>query len=250
MNDGQLLRYSRQIMLPQVDAAGQARLLGARVLIIGAGGLGSPAAIYLASAGVGEITITDPDVVDPSNLQRQILHDTSRLGRNKAESAALHLAPLNPDTRVRALPRRLERQEMETEVRRAEVVLDCSDNFATRYLVNEVSVTTKTPLVSAAVIGFEGQLAVFTPGRNHSPCYRCLYVDQGSEEETTCASNGVIAPLPGILGCMQAMETLKLLLELGPPSIGRLILFDGLALEWREMQFGQAPDCPICQKDS
>jgi adenylyltransferase/sulfurtransferase len=248
MNDEQLLRYSRQLMLSQIDAAGQEKLLSSRVLIIGAGGLGSPAALYLAAAGIGELVICDDDAVDLSNLQRQILHDGARLGWNKAESARWMLERINPDMRIIPLNRRLDDAELEREAVRADVVLDCSDNFATRFAINAACVKTGTPLVSGAVIRFEGQLAVFTPGKADSPCYRCLYPEQG-DAEVNCAHNGVVAPLPGIIGSLQALETLKLLLKLGGISSGRLLLFDALTLEWREMKFTRAPDCPVCRKE-
>lgn len=245
MNDQQLLRYSRQILLPQIDIEGQEKLLAARVLIIGAGGLGSPAAMYLAAAGLGHIAISDHDTVDLSNLQRQILHDTFDIGRSKTESAREALARLNPDVAVIAIPRKLEGAELDEATAAADVALDCSDNFATRFAVNAACVKTQTPLVSGAVIRFEGQVAVFTPGRNNSPCYHCLYPDQG-ELDVSCARNGVIAPLPGIVGAMQALEAMKLLLGLGRSLAGRLLLLDALVMEWHSMQLPRNPDCPTC----
>jgi adenylyltransferase/sulfurtransferase len=247
MNDEQLLRYSRQLMLEQIDVAGQEKLLASRVLIIGAGGLGSPAALYLAAAGVGELVICDDDAVDLSNLQRQILHDSERLGWNKAESARWMLNRVNPDTRIIPLGRRLDTAELERETALADAVLDCSDNFATRFLVNAACVRTATPLVSGAVIRFEGQLAVFAPREPESPCYRCLYTEAG-DADVSCVRNGVIAPLPGIIGSLQALEAIKLLLGLGAAT-GRLLLLDALTLEWREMKFARAPDCPVCRRD-
>lgn len=245
MNDQQLLRYSRQILLPQIDVAGQEKLLDAQVLIIGAGGLGSPAAMYLAAAGVGRIALSDHDAVDLSNLQRQILHGTPDIGRPKAESAQDALRRLNPDVAVLPIPRKLEGEDLLAQAARAGVVLDCSDNFATRFAVNRACVETATPLVSGAVIRFEGQVAVFTPGREDSPCYNCLYPDQG-EEDASCVRNGVIAPLPGIVGAMQALETLKLLLGLGRSLAGRLLLLDALAMEWQTLRLPRNPACPTC----
>ncbi|HLF98564.1 MAG TPA: molybdopterin-synthase adenylyltransferase MoeB [Methylococcaceae bacterium] len=250
MNDGQLLRYSRQLMLPQIDVAGQEKLLASRILIIGAGGLGSPAALYLTAAGIGELVICDDDTVDLSNLQRQILHDSSRLGWNKAESARWILERVNPDSRIVPIDRRLQGVELDREAARADVVLDCSDNFPTRFAVNAACVKTGTPLVSGAVIRFEGQLAVFTPGTGESPCYRCLYPEGNDEAEANCVRNGIVAPLPGIIGSLQALEAIKLLLKLGAVSSGRLQLFDALTLEWREMKFARAQDCPVCKKQT
>ncbi len=245
MDDEQLLRYGRQILLPQVDIEGQQKLLDARAFVIGLGGLGSPAAMYLAAAGVGQLAISDFDTVDLSNLQRQIIHGTPDLGRPKAESAADALRRLNPDIRVEALGQRLEEAELREQVAASDVVLDCSDNFATRFAVNAACVKTGTPLVSGAVIRFEGQIAVFTPGRDDSPCYRCLYAEEG-ELGDTCVRNGVIAPLPGIIGSMQALEAIKLLLGLGKTLRGRLLLLDALSLEWREMKLRRSPGCPTC----
>lgn len=245
MDDNQLLRYSRHILLPQIDIAGQEKLLNARVLIIGLGGLGSPAAMYLAAAGVGELVLNDDDRVDLSNLQRQIAHTTDNLGEPKTLSAQKNLARLNPEVRLRTLNHRLEGAALEAAVADADVVLDCSDNFATRFAVNAASVVTGTPLVSGAVIRFEGQLAVFTPGEADSPCYNCLYAVQGELAET-CARTGVVAPLPGIVGGMQALEAIKLLTGLGESSRGKLFLFDGLNLEWRQMKLRKNPRCPTC----
>lgn len=245
MNDQQLLRYSRQILLPQIDLAGQEKLMDARVLIIGAGGLGSPAAMYLAAAGVGQLAVCDHDVVDLSNLQRQILHGTPDIGRPKTISARDAMTRLNPDVAVIALPDKLEGEALLEQVAAATVVLDCSDNFTTRFAVNAACVKTKTPLVSGAVIRFEGQVAVFTPGRDDSPCYNCLYPDQG-EADAGCARNGVIAPLPGIVGAMQALEAMKLILHIGRTLAGRLLLLDALAMEWHCVRLPRNPGCPTC----
>jgi adenylyltransferase/sulfurtransferase len=245
MNDSQLLRYSRQILLPQVDIEGQQRLLDSRALIVGLGGLGSPVALYLAAAGVGHLMISDDDQVDLSNLQRQIIHATPDISLRKTDSAARALSALNPDSAVTTLPHRLGETELYDIVGRVDVVLDCSDNFTTRFMLNRVCVRQAKPLVSAAVIRFDGQLAVFDPRRPDSPCYNCLYPDQAERAES-CARNGVMAPLPGILGSLQAMEAIKLLLGIGTSPVGRLLLFDALHCEWRELRFRKDPACPTC----
>jgi molybdopterin/thiamine biosynthesis adenylyltransferase len=245
MNDDQLLRYSRQIMLPQIDIAGQEKLLASRVLIIGAGGLGSPAAMYLAAAGVGQITIADHDVVELSNLQRQLLHRDSDIGRPKAVSASDTLRAINPDVTVTPIDARLQGEPLDAEVRQSRVVLDCSDNFDTRFAINSACVRHKTPLISGAAIRMEGQVAVFDAGKEDSPCYQCLYRD-GDAVEETCAENGVLAPLVGIIGSLQALEALKVLLALGDTLTGRLVVFDGLAHEWRTLKLQRDPGCPTC----
>ncbi len=245
MNDNQLLRYSRQIMLPQVDIEGQQKLLAANVLIIGAGGLGSPASIYLAAAGVGNIVIYDNDVVDLSNLQRQIAHHTTDIGTDKVISTRQTLNALNPDVQVRAIKQRLEGEQLKLEVSQADVVLDCSDNFSTRFAINNACVKQRIPLVSGAAIRFEGQVAVFTPGKNNSPCYNCLYNSDG-EELQNCATNGVIAPITGIVGSIQALEAMKLIMNIGETLTGRLLLLDGLTMEWNTMKLRKNPNCPTC----
>ncbi|MCF7969802.1 MAG: molybdopterin-synthase adenylyltransferase MoeB [Methylococcaceae bacterium] len=245
MNDDQLLRYSRQIMLPQVDIEGQEKLLNARILIIGAGGLGSPAAMYLAAAGVGNITLYDADQVDLSNLQRQIAHYTSDIGIDKVISTQQTLNNINPDIKVIAIKQRLEGEALEKAVNDADVVLDCSDNFSTRFAINSACVKHKTALVSGAAIRFEGQVSVFTPGHNDSPCYNCLYAESG-EELQNCATNGVIAPITGIIGSIQALETLKLIMNIGESLAGRLLLLDGLTMEWQTMRLKRNPSCPSC----
>ncbi|WP_394753778.1 HesA/MoeB/ThiF family protein [Crenothrix sp.] len=245
MNDTQLLRYSRQIMLPLCDIEGQQKLLNAKVLIVGAGGLGSPASMYLAAAGVGSITIYDNDEVDLSNLQRQIAHHTTDIGMDKVISTRQTLNSLNPDTTVNAVKQRLSGELLETEVVNADVVLDCSDNFTTRFAINRACVKYQTPLVSGAAIRFEGQVAVFTPGRNNSPCYNCLYTHDG-EELQNCATNGVIAPITGIIGSIQALEAMKLIIDIGKTLTGRLLLLDGLTMEWNIMKLKQNRDCPTC----
>jgi len=245
MNDNQLLRYSRQIMLPQCDIEGQQKLLAAKVLIVGAGGLGSPAAMYLAAAGVGSITIYDDDKVELSNLQRQIAHHTPDIGIDKVISTRHVLNNLNPDVNVNAVKKRLLGEQLNFEVKAADVVLDCTDNFATRFAINKACVTYQTPLVSGAAIGFDGQVAVFTPGKNNSPCYNCLYSSEGDELQN-CASNGVIAPITGIIGSIQALEAMKLIMSIGECLTGRLLLLDSLTMEWNSMKLRKNPACPTC----
>lgn len=247
MNDQQLLRYSRQIMLPQVDIEGQQKLLAATVLIVGAGGLGSPASIYLAAAGIGQITIYDDDEVNLSNLQRQIAHHTDDIGTDKVISTQQTLKKINPDSKVIAIKKRLKGELLTKEVKNADLVLDCCDNFNTRFAVNVACVANKTPLVSGAAIRFEGQVSVFTPGTNNSPCYNCLYNDTG-EDMKNCATNGVIAPVTGIIGSIQAMEAMKLIIHIGEPLVGRLLLFDGLSMHWNEMKLSKNINCPTCSE--
>jgi adenylyltransferase/sulfurtransferase len=245
MDDNQLLRYSRQIMLPRVDVAGQERLLAARALIIGAGGLGSPAAMYLAAAGIGHIVIADHDAVELSNLQRQLLHRDADIGRQKAVSALDTLAALNPDADITPIDARLEGEQLGNEVRQADVVLDCSDNFATRFAVNAACMKHGTPLVSGAAVRMEGQVSVFLPGADDSPCYACLY-REGEEEDQTCSENGVLSPIVGIIGSLQALEAIKVILELGETLCGRLVVFDGMTHEWRTLKISRDPACPVC----
>jgi molybdopterin/thiamine biosynthesis adenylyltransferase len=245
MNDNQLLRYSRQIMLPQIDIEGQQKLLEAKILIVGAGGLGSPASIYLAAAGVGSITIYDDDEVDLSNLQRQIAHHTSDIGADKAISTLRTLKNLNPEVNVQAVKQRLAGEQLEAAVASADVVLDCSDNFPTRFDINSACVRQRTPLVSGAAIRFEGQVIVFTPGMNDSPCYNCLYNNDGDEQQT-CATNGVIAPITGIIGSIQALEAMKLIMNIGETLTGRLLLVDGYTMECNTMKLRRNPNCPTC----
>ena len=245
MNDNQLLRYSRQIMLPLCDIEGQQKLLTAKVLIVGAGGLGSPAAMYLAAAGVGNIVIYDNDIVDLSNLQRQIAHHTPDIGTDKVISTRQTLNNLNPEVKIRAVKQRLEGENLELEVIQADAVLDCSDNFSTRFAINNACVKQQTPLVSGAAIRFEGQVTVFTPGTNDSPCYNCLYNSDG-EELQNCATNGVIAPITGIVGSIQALEAMKLIMDIGKTLTGRLLLLDGLTMEWNTMKLRKNPNCPTC----
>ena len=246
MDDNQLLRYSRHILLPQIGIEGQEKLLGAHALIIGAGGLGSPAALYLAASGVGTIAICDGDSVDLTNLQRQIVHSTHSLGTNKAISAQRTLAAINPETRVIAIPHRIAGKELAQMVSQADVVLDASDNFATRHAVNRACVIHKKPLVSGAAIRFDGQVTAFDLRHPASPCYHCLFPETGGEEGERCAVMGVFAPLVGIVGSMQAAEALKILTGAGQSLSGRLLLLDGLQMEWRSIRLAKDPACPVC----
>jgi len=246
MNDEQLLRYSRHILLPEVGIDGQQRLLDAHALIIGAGGLGSPAAIYLAAAGVGHITLCDHDKVDLTNLQRQILHRSEAIGRAKVDSARTTLAAINPNVQVTPLPERVEGARLAELVAAADVVLDGSDNFATRHAVNRACVAHRKPLVSGAASRFDGQLSVFDLRDAQSPCYHCLFPEQGENTDTPCAVMGVFAPLTGIIGTMQAAEALKLLAGIGTPLTGRLLLLDTLAMEWRSVRLARDPGCVVC----
>jgi adenylyltransferase/sulfurtransferase len=247
MNDEQLLRYSRQIMLPQVDLEGQERLIDARALIIGVGGLGAPAAMYLAAAGVGTIVLADDDRVDLSNLQRQVIHHTDDIGKRKIDSARDTLRRMNPEVQVIGIAERLSGSGLEREASKADVVLDCSDNFATRFAVNAACVRSSRPLVSGAVIRFEGQVAVFDRRLAESPCYHCLYPDEMTNDpDQNCARSGVVAPLPGIIGSLQALEAMKLLIGAGKSLAGRLLLFDALSMEWTSLRLPRHPNCPTC----
>jgi len=245
VDDAELLRYSRQIMLPQVDAAGQQRLAESHALVVGLGGLGSPIAMYLAAAGVGHLTLNDIDAVDLSNLQRQVVHATEDIGRPKVESARDRLRALNPLVQVEIIATRLSPDELRNQVRQADVVLDGTDNFATRFALNTACIATRTPLVSGAAVRFDGQVTVFDPRLQSSPCYRCLY-KEGTEEEARCTENGVLAPLVGIIGTIQANEALKLLLDIGDPLVGRLLVLDALRMEWRTLRLRRDPACPAC----
>lgn len=246
MNDEQLLRYSRHILLPEIDLKGQQAIRSARVLVIGAGGLGSPAALYLASAGVGTLVLADGDAVELCNLQRQILHAQSSLGQPKVESARRALHELNPDMAIVPLAQRLADGELDREVALADLVLDCSDNFATRYAVNRACVEYRKPLVSGAAIRFEGQVSVFDLRRSDAPCYHCLFPEGAAVEELRCAVTGVFAPLTGIIGATQAAEALKLLVGCGESLTGRLLQLDALTMRWRESSYLRDPSCPLC----
>ncbi|PXX99609.1 HesA/MoeB/ThiF family protein [Halomonas sp. LBP4] len=246
MNDDDLLRYSRQIMLEQIDIAGQERLLAGHALVIGAGGLGSPVALYLAAAGVGRLTLADADAVELSNLQRQIAHGQVDIGRNKAESAREAACALNPGCRIEAVTEHLEGAALASMVAAADVVLDCTDRFSSRYAINAACRAAGVPLVSGAAIRFSGQLAVFDPRDPECPCYACLYPPgEEGDEELRCAENGVVAPLVGLIGCFQALEAIKLLSGAGTPQ-GGLSTFDGLTGQWRHFRVPKDPACPVC----
>lgn len=246
MNDDQLLRYSRHILLDEIGIEGQQAFLDARALVVGAGGLGSPAAMYLAAAGVGSIVLCDGDEVDLTNLQRQILHDAESVGAPKVLSGRRTLLRLNPEAHVEALQTRLEGEALVEQVRLADVVLDCSDNFATRHAINRACVATRTPLVSGAAIRFDGQISVFDLRKNESPCYHCLFPEDAEGEELRCAVMGVFAPLTGIIGATQAAEALKVLAGCGTTLVGRLLLLDGLSMEWRSIRLERDPSCSVC----
>ena len=246
MNDDQLLRYSRHILLSQIGIEGQEKFRRAHALIVGAGGLGSPAALYLASAGVGTLTICDGDAVDLTNLQRQIVHRNDAIGAPKAESARRTLAAINPDVEIRALSERLGGARLDEAVRSSDIVLDCSDNFATRHAINRACVAHRKPLVSGAAVRFDGQVAVFDLRDAQSPCYHCLFPEHGDNEDERCAVMGVFAPLTGIIGSMQAAEALKLIANIGASLGDRLFLFDALTMEWRTVRLKRDPACAVC----
>lgn len=246
MDDQQLLRYSRHLMLEEIGIEGQERLRAAHALIIGAGGLGSPAALYLASAGVGTITLVDDDAVDLTNLQRQIAHTTARVGMPKVQSCAAALHEINPDVVVHPLQRRVAAQELGALVAQASVVLDCSDNYLTRQAINRACVEHGRPLVSGAAIRFDGQVAVFDRRSRSGPCYACLFSPDEQFEEVSCSTMGVFAPLVGVIGAMQACEALKLLAQVGQTLDGRLLMLDAKHMEWSSMRVGANPDCPVC----
>lgn len=246
MDDQQLLRYSRQIMLPQFDIVGQEKLATAKVLIMGAGGLGCPVALYLAAAGVGHILLVDDDVVELSNLQRQIAHGTGDLGKLKVESARETLLDINPLVQVDIIDQRLEESELNDVIAQCNVVMDCSDNFATRFAVNRCCVRNKIPLVSGAAIAMEGQIAVFDSRQSDKPCYQCLYKDEGRELDLNCSQNGVMAPLVGIVGSIQALEAIKVIADVGEPLVGKLLLLDAMTMQWRNLKLPKDPTCPVC----
>ncbi|MBC7945190.1 MAG: molybdopterin-synthase adenylyltransferase MoeB [Burkholderiales bacterium] len=246
MDDEQLLRYSRHILLPQIGIEGQQKLLGSHALVIGAGGLGSPIALYLAASGVGTITICDGDTVDLTNLQRQIVHHTDSIGAAKVESARAALALINPEVRVNAVNERLSPARFDELVPNADVVLDASDNFPTRHALNRACVKFRKPLVSGAGVRFDGQVTVFDLRDAESACYHCLFPETGDIEETRCAVMGVFAPLVGIIGSVQAAEALKLLTGAGETLSGRLLLLDALAMEWRSIRLTRDPACGVC----
>jgi molybdopterin/thiamine biosynthesis adenylyltransferase len=248
MNDTQLLRYSRHILLDPIGIAGQEKLLAAHALIIGAGGLGSPVALYLAASGVGQITLADDDVVELTNLQRQITHDMASLGVNKAQSAAHRMQAMNPDILVNAVNLRLQGDALDAAVAKADVVLDCSDNFPTRHAVNRACVRHRKPLVSGAAVRFDGQIAVFDLREESAPCYACLFPEHARDAEMRCAEFGVFAPLVGVVGSIQAVEALKLLIGTGESLSGRLLLHEALSADWRTLRLKKDPGCEVCGK--
>ena len=245
MQDPQLLRYSRQILLPEIDIAGQERLLGATVMILGLGGLGSAAGMYLAAGGIGHLILVDFDRVDVANLQRQIAHSTKDIGRLKVDSAAERLDALNPDCRITTIGCRLDSGELTRTMAGVDAVVDASDNFATRFALNQACYETKTPLVSGAAMGFGGQVGVFKPGQGDSPCYACLYDDHEAAVDT-CTESGVIAPLVGIIGSVQALEVIKLLTATGVPLLGRLLRLEALTMTWASARIPKDPRCRVC----
>ena len=246
MNDDQLLRYSRHIMLDEIGIEGQERILAAHAVIIGAGGLGSPAALYLGSAGVGRITIVDNDVVDMTNLQRQIAHTTDRVGQPKVESIRAAVHAINPGTRIDGIQQRADRALLDTLVPQASLVLDCTDNYRTRHMINAACVRHNVPLVAGAAIRLDGQLMVIDPRDARCACYACVFAPDAQFEEVQCASMGVFAPVVGVVGTLQAAEALKLIAGFGTPATGRLLMFDSSRLDWSSMQTTRAPDCTVC----
>ena len=248
VTDEQLLRYSRHILLDALGIEGQQRILDTHALVVGAGGLGSPAALYLASAGIGTLTLVDNDTVDLTNLQRQILHTEARVGLPKVESGKQALATVNPAVNVVPVQKRLAGPELEALVATADIVLDCTDNFATRHAINRACVAHRKPLVSGAAVRFDGQISVYDLRRDDAPCYHCLFPEAEDVEEIRCAVMGVFAPLTGIVGTMQAAEALKLAAGIGESLTGRLLLLDALSMEWRNVRFRRDPDCAVCGK--
>jgi adenylyltransferase/sulfurtransferase len=245
LSDEELLRYSRQILMPRFDIAGQEALKSARVLVIGAGGLGCPVALYLGAAGVGHLTLVDDDEIELANLQRQIGFEQDQLGESKAESLADRVRRINPLVSVTAINDRLSGDALKRQVEESSLVLDCSDNFATRFALNRACVAARIPLVSGAAIRGEGQLSVYDRRVEDSPCYHCLYPEQGNED-LTCSQAGVIAPLVGMIGAAQAMEAIKVISGAGKPLVGRLLVLDAWQMQWREMKLARDPECPVC----
>jgi len=245
-NDEQLLHYSRQIMLPHFGIEGQQRLQSAHAVIMGVGGLGSPAAMYLAAAGIGTLTLVDFDTVDHSNLQRQIIHNTNSVGESKVSSAKNTLKKINPEVSIHSIDKHLTLDELKTLIADTDCVIDATDNFETRFIINRACVSQKVALVSAAAIQYEGQISVFDFTQNDSACYACLYAE-GGEENTNCSDNGILAPVVGILGSMQALEAIKLICNIGDTLKNRLLIFDALALQWRTMKLKKDPNCPVCK---
>lgn len=245
LSDEELLRYSRQIMLPELDVAGQEKLKAATVMIVGLGGLGSPVAMYLAAAGVGHLILVDHDEVDLTNLQRQIVHNSERIGESKVHSARETILDLNPHCKVTVEAKRLKERSADRLVASANAIVDCTDNFSTRFLLNRLSVQYQVPLISGAAIRMDGQISVYDPNNEESPCYQCLFDDTG-EGDQTCANNGVLAPIVGLVGSIQAVETLKQLTGMGQTLVGRLLMVDGLNMRFREVRLKKNPDCEAC----
>ena len=248
-NDEQLLHYSRQIMLPHFGIEGQQQLKNANVVIMGVGGLGSPAAMYLAAAGVGTLTLVDFDTVDNTNLQRQIAHTIDSIGNNKVDSAKHTLNKINPEVSIKCINKKLTLTDLQSLISNIDCVIDATDNFDTRFLINRACVTQHTALISAAAIQYEGQISVFDLRQKDSACYACLYTENG-EENTNCSDNGILAPVVGILGSMQALEAIKIICNIGETLQNRLLLFDALSLQWRTMKLKKDPNCPVCNLQS
>ena len=246
MKDNQLLRYSRHILLPEIEYSGQEKLLNSHCLIIGAGGLGSPVSIYLASSGIGKITICDFDDVDISNLQRQILHSDNSIGTNKAISASNFLNKVNPEIIITPIAKKLNIYEMTNIANEADVIIDCSDNFETRYALNKIAFSLKKPLISGAAIKFDGQISVFDFRKMSSPCYECLFPDTNTEEELRCADHGVFSPIVGIIGSTQAAEAIKIILDIGNSLMGRLLLFNAKDMTWKTITIVKDKSCNVC----
>jgi len=245
LNDEELLRFSRQILMPRFDIAGQEALKSARVVVVGSGGLGCPVALYLGAAGVGHLTLIDDDVIELANLQRQIAFETAQIGESKAETLAARVRSINPSVSISVVNRRLDLDGFAHEVAGASLALDCSDNFSTRFALNRACVAAGVPLISGAAIRGEGQLSVYDSRQPDSPCYHCLYPEQGNED-LTCSEAGVIAPLVGMIGSTQAMEAIKVISGVGRPLVGRLLILDAWEMQWREMKLTKDPDCPVC----
>ncbi len=246
MNDDQLLRYNRHIMLPQIDIAGQQKLHDSHIIIIGMGGLGSPAALYLAASGIGKLTLVDFDVVEISNLQRQIVHTEAQLSQLKTESAMHTLKQINSEIVIETISEKLQAVELTRLCQQATLVLDATDNFASRQLINRACVETGTPLVSGAAIRFEGQVSVYDRRDAENACYACLYGDSTEEDDQTCSNNGILSPVVGTVGCIMATEAIKLICSIGKSLTDRLLLFDALAMQWREIKLNRDPACPVC----
>ncbi|MFP3979456.1 HesA/MoeB/ThiF family protein [Marinobacter sp. KMM 10035] len=245
LSDAELLRFSRQILMPRFDIAGQQALKSAHIVIVGSGGLGCPVALYLGAAGVGHITLVDDDVIELANLQRQIAFETAQIGEPKAETLAARVRSINPGVSISVVDRRLDLDGFAQEVAGTNLALDCSDNFATRFALNRACVAAGVPLISGAAIRGEGQVGVYDSRNSESPCYHCLYPEQGNED-LTCSEAGVIAPLVGMIGSVQAMEAIKVLSGVGTSLVGRLLILDAWEMQWREMKLARDPDCPVC----